>query len=159
MAKWLTAIIPKELQADPVKLGLAVEDALDESAANVYAQFDQTHSTWKTVVKFEIKRKPWQREIATNNKIYRYVNFGTGRHVIVARRARVLAFAPGGSPKTQPNVLGSGGGSRGGAAVFRKQVIHPGTEARNFDVIIIKEWNGGRLQAAIQRHINEALGA
>lgn len=154
---YLKAIIPKGLVFDVKRYTAAVEDALDEAAANVYAEFAQTHTTWKTPVQFDIIRKPWQREISTSSKVYRFVNFGTGAHMIVARRAKVLAFGPGGSPKTMPNVLGSGSGSKGGATVFRPRVLHPGTEARNFDVIVMDEWSGqGRLRDTIQKHLNEA---
>jgi hypothetical protein len=154
----MQAIVPKKLQLDPKRLGLAVEDALDEAAANVYAQFAQSHSTWKTRVTFTITRKPWQRAIQTDSKIYRFVNFGTRAHWIIARRKRALAFRTGGSPKTTPGVLASGSGSRGGTAVYRRRVRHPGTKARNFDQVILQEWDdNGRLRDTIQRHIDEAV--
>ena len=94
--------------------------------------------------------------IATTDTIYGYVNDGTRPHIIVPRRARVLAFGTGGSPKTAPRVIGSQPGSRGGKMVFTRRVNHPGTEARAFDETIAKKWQREAPQV-LQRAIDSEV--
>lgn len=122
---------------DLKRLAAALEDGLDQAAQPVYADLQKPAASWKTRVAFVIKRLANGREISTDNKIYGYVNNGTRAHTIRAKKGRYLAFGAS-SPKTSPNSLSAGAGSRGLADIFRQQVQHPGTDARNFDKVAAK---------------------
>jgi hypothetical protein len=53
-------------------------------------------------------------------------------------------------------VIGSGGGSKGGATVFTKRVQHPGTDAREFSEVIAEKWEE-QLPMLLQRAIDAEL--
>lgn len=76
--------------------------------------------------------------ISVNDEPYVYVSLGTRPHAISAKNAKMLRFSPGGTPKTTPNSLNAGSGSKSGDVVFAKTVQHPGIRARNFHVLAIK---------------------
>jgi hypothetical protein len=78
--------------------------------------------------------------VGTDDEIYGYVNEGTKPHTIWAKNARTLAFPSAYTPKTRPGHMTAGSGGASGPTVFAAEVHHPGTEARNFDKAIQKEW-------------------
>lgn len=125
--------MPKAGLIDIGRLRTALEDGLEDSAQKVYTNLQKPTSTWQTKVAFQIKAIANGRTISTSNEIYGYVSGGTRPHVIRAKNARYLNFPSASSPKTSPGSLDSGAGSRGPADTFRRQVFHPGTEARKFD--------------------------
>lgn len=81
-------------------------------------------------------------KIETTDEIYGYVDQGTKPHDIFPINGKVLVFPGDSSPKTQPGVLGSSAGTKGGELVFTKYVHHPGTKARKFSEKILKKWRG-----------------
>ena len=125
---------------DPKKFKQQITKAAERTRNQIKRDFEKTTKNWKTEVDFEVKRKrtgdTYTFTASTDNEIYGYVNNGTRPHLIEAKNAPFLVFAYGGTPKTQPNVLKSGKGSRGTKWASKKSVKHPGTEARNFDTII-----------------------
>jgi hypothetical protein len=114
------------------KLRAAIDQGLDQSAQQVHIDLARPTNTWKTQVKFTVKKIAEGREISTANEIYGYVSGGTRPHIIRAKNGRALAFGPS-SAKTRPGSLESGAGSRGATDTFRQQVQHPGTDPRDFD--------------------------
>lgn len=125
--------LPKAGLVDIARLRRELDTGLDDSAQRVQANLEKPTSTWQTKVAFQIKAIANGRTISTTNEIYGYVSKGTRPHIIRARNARYLNFPSASSPKTSPGSLDSGAGSRGPADTFRRQVRHPGTDARNFD--------------------------
>lgn len=135
----------------------ARDQALDTTAKWVKAQQEKTVKGWRDEPTFTIDSpRDNERVIGTDDERYGYVDDGTRPHVIVAR-GKVLKFAPGGTAKTRPRVIGSGAGSRGGAIVFRPRVQHPGTEARDFSETI-GEQAEQELAKNMQREIDGVVG-
>lgn len=114
----------------------AIQQALDTVASLAELDFQKTTATWGGKPSFGIESpSEFTRVIGTDDENYQRIDEGTRPHVIVAH-GEVLAFAPGGSPKTRPRVIGSRGGSKGSTVVFTKRVHHPGTEAREFSDVV-----------------------
>lgn len=138
---------------DPAAYRRAIRAALDATAKQVKADYDKTVATWRNKPSFSIEAPADnERVIGTDDEIYGYVDDGTRPHVIVAH-GKTLAFPGQSSPKTAPRVIGSGGGSRGGATVFTKRVQHPGTDARDFSEVI-GEQAEQRLADELQRALD-----
>lgn len=133
---------PKALKDKDMRLELL--NGLRSIARKVTKDYEATTATWTNKPKFETVVSLRGGEAAmlvdTNDKIYGYVDQGTRPHIIRPVKAKRLAFAAGGSPKTQPGVIGSGAGSKGGTPVFAMAVNHPGTKAREFSKIIAAKW-------------------
>jgi len=134
----MRAITPKQIDDKLYRTGMLYD--LNNYLGKLYGDFAKTTSTWKHNVMFEQKLvvRPDRIEVTvyTTDPIYGYVNYGTRPHPIYPRNARVLAFPSAFTPKTRPNVIGSGPGGSGGPTVFAAHVNHPGTKPRNFDKII-----------------------
>lgn len=119
---------------------------MESLAKDVQQDFERTTSTWKHRVKFSKKVSAGASaggisiEVNTKDKIYGYVDEGTKPHVIKAKRGKRLAFSSKFVPKTESNVILSVPGSKGKVDTFRKQVHHPGTEARHFSKVIAKSF-------------------
>lgn len=151
----LTPIIPKTMAAKFKSAPEAVAKGMDDAAEMVKKDFEQTTASWDHSVTFTIAKQGVDRTVTTNDEIWGYVDEGTKPHVIVARRARMLRFATGGKPKTQPGRITSGSGSKGNAVVFRPKVNHPGTKARLFTQQIAKRWQRGTapfIRDALDKH-------
>lgn len=94
-------------------------------------------------------------------KIYGFVTKGTRRHVIRARNAPRLAFLWGGKgsykPKTAPKgKIGGPGKVVGGRMHYPLAVVHPGSEAREFEKVIAadeKRWYSRTMENAWRRAI------
>lgn len=137
---YLKAIKPHTFSAKKsmqVHLMKAVNDTLN----TMDKDFKKTTRTWKTDVQFTVNKahvsgNDIRGSVGTDNKIYGYVNDGTRAHLIVPRRAKVLRFSSGGRAKTRFRTLSSGSGGAGGATVFARAVLHPGTQAREFDIAV-----------------------
>lgn len=70
-----------------------------------------------------------------------WLNFGTPPHAIQPKTpGGVLAFQSGYQSKTTPGVIGSGPGGASGPTVFSRGVMHPGTQARNWSPLIMKDF-------------------
>lgn len=147
----------------PPKLNIPVimEEVMDEAqslANDVLLEYELTTATWKHQPKF-LKALTFEGGVTiavfTDDKIYGYVTRGTPPHPIFPKKpGGVLAFPSGYSAKTVPGMLGSRAGGPSGNTVFARGVMHPGTEARNFDELIHDEWKPEiirRLKNAITR--------
>ena len=96
-------------------------------------------------------------------QIYNWVTKGTKRHPIRARRASRLAFMWGGKgsykPKTKPRgKIGGPGVVVGGRMHYPQAVMHPGTEARDFENVIRadeKRWFSRTMENAWRRAIRQ----
>lgn len=144
---------------------LELLNAMRKAATQVKKDFQATTKTWKHQPKFEVlvslKAPPGPTIlVATDDKIYRFVNEGTKPHPIFAgiytgkSGKRALAFPSVSTPKTTPGSLSSGPGRKGGATVLRPYVQHPGTEARNFDEAVKKKrekWFKRQMEKAMSR--------
>lgn len=132
----------------------AIGAALDTEADLVLLDFEKTVATWEGEPGFSIESNgEFERVVGTDDENYQRVDEGTRPHVIVAR-GKALAFAPGGSAKTRPRVIGSSGGSKGSGVVFTKRVNHPGTEGRDFSGVIAEKAEAdlaGQMQIQIDR--------
>ena len=119
-------------------------------ATQVRKDFGKTTATWEHKVEFKesvsIAGPGPILQVWTDDLIYKFVDQGTKPHEIWAgiytgkSNKKVLAFGSQFKAKTQPRVLGSGPGARGGDMIFRPFVQHPGTEAREFSEMIQKDW-------------------
>lgn len=136
----LKVIAPKRDIFNAERQVRAIENALSHNALAVKADFGVTTQTWSHQPAFIIKEREFAREIFTEDEIYGYVSGGTRPHPIRARNAPMLAFQSGYKAKTRPRVIASRPGGKFGPTVFAEQVMHPGTEARGFDVEIATKW-------------------
>lgn len=114
---------------------------------------------WSPSVNFTISGSFAQGQftIGTDDLRYKWVDDGTRAHTIRARRAKVLRFTAGRTPKTSPGRFIIGSGNKFGATVFRVQVYNPGIRPRNISKRI-QEVIEPQLQRAIDRAITETLG-
>lgn len=129
-----------------------VDAALRQLAGMATKDFEATTSTWDTDVDFATQRQsPEEYSVGTDNEIYGYVSQGTRPHKIRAVNAPNLAFQTGYRAKTTPRQIGSSAGGPFGDSAFAKEVDHPGTEAREFDIAIAE-----KLQPEAERLIGEA---
>lgn len=141
----LKLILPKNLNAylnaDAAERNLM--DALDHTINIVNDDFQATVKSWTKQPKFDKKgaRKIGGRleaQTSTNNEIYFYVTRGTSPHPIIPKKASRLSFRTGYRAKTRVRVIGSRAGGSFGPRVTARSVLHPGTEARDFDREIAK---------------------
>lgn len=127
------------------------------TAKDMKKDFQQTVKTWKRKPTFEmvvaVGPKSIDILVGTDDEIYGYVDKGTAPHLILPKKpGGKLRFQSNYKAKTIPNVIGSRSGGSSGNVVFSDGVIHPGTEARNFDKIIAKKW-----EPIYKRRIEQAL--
>lgn len=134
----LKVLKPQTLKQKEMRLELL--NGLRAAARAVEKDYKATVSTWNKKPKFEtviaLGKTKAEFLVGTDDPIYRYVDEGTKPHIIRPRRAKVLRFSSGYTPKTQPNVIGSSAGGASGSEVFSAVVNHPGTEPRNFSKVI-----------------------
>lgn len=132
--------------------------AAEAMAPKIQKDFQKTTRTWKHKVEFtrmvtvgnpaggSLTKKVTGSasgvsvEVSTDDEIYGYVDEGTRKHVIKARRAPYLQFRYPTKAKTKPRVIGSTAGKVGNNFASRKQVMHPGTAAREFSKTIRVKW-------------------
>lgn len=71
------------------------------------------------------------------NRIFAYVNWGTGPRIIYRRNYPFLVFRPGYKRATRPGSLAvSPPWEKVGSRIYLRAVNHPGIEARRFDKLI-----------------------
>jgi len=123
----------------------------------VKKDYQLTTATWSEPVKFEAL-EAFSPDgptvlVGTDNKIYGYLDEGTGKwgkshrpYVIMAgaftgkSNKSWLYFRKGYTAKTKPNFIGSGaGGAAKGEMVKARIVLHPGIKPRNFTKILQKK--------------------
>ena len=157
----LKAVVPTKDVIDTKQLLGVIKGAAVETARGMRADFLKTTRTWKHRVVFTIQITVdgnAQATVYTDDDIYNYVNGGTKPHMIKPRRKKRLAFGVPFRAKTRVGFLGSGNGKRGNTMVFSKGVMHPGTDARNFDKVIADKWQTPYEQL-MQRRVDNAIDA
>lgn len=138
---------------------------MQKIGAEIVKDFESTVATWKHKPIFELKTSTAQNtpsleiSVLTDDPIFGWVDEGTKPHIIVPVKAKRLFFSVGGSPKTQPNLIGSSSGSPGNAPVVALVVHHPGTKARNFTVKIENKWRGefGKRMLAVMKDVRKEM--
>jgi hypothetical protein len=138
----MTAIVPKKL-LDSFRP--ALQKALTETGKGIEKDFQRTTKTWQNKPAFtqedHLSGDPMSTEVYTEDEVYGYVNSGTKPHVIRPKTpGGRLAFQGTYTAKTSPGVIDAKGGGKSGAMVYSQGVQHPGTDAREFDKAIAKEW-------------------
>lgn len=133
--------LPKGKFLDEAKLKRAIKNTMTARAKDIKIDFDVTTQTWNTRPKFTISgRGVDAREIKTDSEIYHFVNGGTKAHIITAKNVPVLSFQSGYNAKTAAKQIASKQGGPYGPRVQTPAVQHPGTEAREFDLVIVEKW-------------------
>jgi len=150
------ALLTKEMQA------AIVADQL-KMAKKIKKDFEKTVSTWKHEPKMQVRMKYPIKLFKGNarldinigpapldpdTKIFTFVDLGTKGPYPIPKTgnttAKTLVFQWGGKgsykAKTKPRVVGSTGGGPSGPIVYRKQVMHPGIDARKFSETIARRW-------------------
>lgn len=148
MAIVVKQIKPARLKVDAMRLELL--NPMRDIGKEIKDDFELTTASWTHKPAFEVVRAiasvggTVEVMVATDDEVYTYVDKGTRPHIIRAKNGKRLAFqwaGPGSyRAKTAPGVLGSTSGGASGEMVYPMVVHHPGTKARNFDVIIQKKW-------------------
>ena len=147
MASVIKQIKPSRLKADSLRLKLL--STMHKVEREMKKDFKDTTETWEEHdPKFEslVAMAPNGPEVMvwTDDEIYGYVNNGTPEHIITAKTKKAMTFNWDGYgtyvPKTTPNVIGSVQSSVAQNQVYFAAVVHPGTEARNFDKVIQEKW-------------------
>jgi hypothetical protein len=113
---------------------------LELIAHGIKTDYEKTFETWANKPEVIIKRRAGVREVIVDDTIYSFVDKGTKPHIIRPKRARLLRFGVGGTPKTTPRIIGSVNGRVGNQLVFARQVRHPGTKPRDFTKMIGEKW-------------------
>lgn len=158
------AIIPNVVN-DPDAFLKFARAGLKRVSSQVRRDFKKTVSTWDKKPKFSVKRVIKDNLViysaGTDDEIYGYVNNGTKPHVIKPKPSNkkgLLFFKTGSIAKTTPNTLKSKSGGFAGSSkmVAARQVNHPGTKARRFDLIIAKRFNV-KFQSEMNRALREYL--
>lgn len=130
------------------KLAEAARGAFDESLNTIGAgakrDFDDIVAGWKHRPVFQVERTRNTVAVTVkgpNRKIFVWVDLGTPRHVIRAKKKPMLKFRGGYQPKTRAgNSKFRGSGKATGRWTSKKQVNHPGTKPREFSRIIRNRW-------------------
>jgi len=122
----------------------AMKQTAQTTKRELLRRFRRTVGTWRHRPRFEVIEEITPTGVSvlagTDDKVYRYVDQGTRPHIIEPRGPGYpLRFKSGYAAKTQPGVLGSGQGGPSGPYVHAWRVQHPGTQARRFTELILKE--------------------
>lgn len=155
----MTVIVPKRFLKLPEVLERVIENTLDGAAENVREDFLVTTQTWEHKPEFAIVKKPGDRWIGTDDKIYGILNEGARPHIIRAKNGPGLRFyATGFKPKSRVQQIVSRKGKAANKD-FRTPVVvhHPGVEKRMWNRVIKKKWDKMLptiLQRAIDAEVN-----
>ncbi len=149
-------IMPKSIKPDAARL--AVLSGLHKAEREIKKDFQKTTQTWKHAVRFDssisTRGGTARVEVGTSDEIYGYVDQGTQPHEIRPKRAKMLRFQSQFRAKTRPGYITSYRGYRGGPAVYRSSVMHPGSKAREFAKTIARRW-----QPRFNRIMRDAMKA
>lgn len=150
-------IIPRGKVPDLAQL---VKTELRREVVNVKRELELPTRRWKHKVVFYEKQPSGAQssgvEIATDSRIFKYVDQGTKPHIIKPRKAKVLAFNSIFKPQTKPNSLNSSAGRNSPPKIFTSLVHHPGTKARNFTRLVLKR-SRNRFPKAVDKAIRLAV--
>lgn len=163
MSVRLEAIVPKKMPPyDTRAISEAIRQGLADAGEIVKADFKKTTRTWSHQPRFRARSSRRGQSVSltveTNDRVYQMVSYGTKPHYIVPRSRQSLRFGPSYRAKTTPGLISSRQGYSRGRAVYTREVLHPGVEARYFDIYIKERHERLRtLPRAIQARLNEAL--
>lgn len=150
-------IMPKALIIDVAAQQRAITNTLNATAKAIKADFGITTQAWSDKPTFTIESpSPYERSIGTDDDVYTMLNEGTKAHEIRPKRGKVLRFQTPFRSKTVPREIMSSAGSKGKVEVFSRGVMHPGTEAREWDQVIFEKWDrqmGDIFQRAIDSEV------
>lgn len=142
-----------------------IVDATNKQLGVIQRDFNRTTATWKTQPRFDMEKatettsQPIMGHVGTDNQIYIYVSKGTRPHIIRPKNAKVLRFQMGYGAKSRLRMIASFKGGSFGASVYAHLVLHPGTQAREFDDTIAESNQDDferLIQDAITRGVNNA---
>ena len=125
------AILPSGPLFSDRQIKQAIDNALEETIKAIQVDFNVTTQTFKHGVGFAITRGADWRQVATDDEIYGFLNYGT--------RVRYATMTPDFQAKTTPRIIASRSGS-GGVMYVRKDRPRPGIKAREFDKTIAAKW-------------------
>lgn len=157
-------IVSKAIKASRLKdeaMRMELLNAMRRFGTLAKKEYEKTTETWENKPKFDsiVSLSGDGPTVVTGvsgggkaAEIYRYVDEGTRPHMIFPKGDYPLAFQSGYNPKTAPNIIGSKAGGSYGDMVYARGVMHPGTEARNFDKAIEKE-----MKPRFKREMEEAM--
>jgi hypothetical protein len=153
-------IKPAKLKVDAFRLEAL--SALHRAERGIKADFMATQKTWEdedkaTFASIISLTQPGPTVVVEpdqNADIWTMVNNGTPEHDIPLKPKTLgfLAFQVGYKAKTSPGVIGSKAGGKHGPYARKKQVHHPGFEARHFDKAIAEKW-----QKPFKRMMEDAM--
>jgi hypothetical protein len=139
------AIKPSKLKQDAFRLAFLTHLHVVERETK--KEYEKTWSTWvnkpeaETIISLQDPGPTMVAGVGGNTDAanhWRWTNEGTPEHVILPKGDYPLKFQTGYNAKTTPGLISSKGGGPFGDVVYARGVIHPGTEARNFDEAITK---------------------
>ena len=147
VAQLAKGIKPTKLRVDKVRLNLL--NALRTEGKIVKKELEKTTATWtgaKPTFDILISLTGGNATLLVGPggskegaEKWIFLNFGTKPHIIRAKNVPNLIFKVGGfQPKTKVKVFSSGPGASDGTFVSKKQVQHPGIEARDWTGEIVK---------------------
>lgn len=124
-----------------------IQNAVQAEAKFQKNELQKTVSAWKRKPKFRqetISHDPTLivavgPEKSKTGQIWIWLNDGTSRHTIRARRAPYLRFQQNYSPGTTPGQFSSVPSGSWGPWARKRQVTHPGTEPRDWTNILSKK--------------------
>lgn len=153
-------IIPKGSVVDVARMRRELEGAMMHFGNLVRDDFRKTVAGWQTQVDFGNDQRysggDLEQEVATDSRIYGYVDQGTIDHYVGPRNAGSLAFQTGYRPATRPHVISSRGASRFGPMAFSKGHWVSGIEPRRFATTIAdRRWHN--LNVLCQNAVRQAL--
>ncbi len=149
VAQLVKGLKPKKLKVKQVRLNIL--NALRAEGKIVKRELEKTTATWKgSKPTFEIAIGLTGRDAIVligpggnpkGAQKWVWLDEGTKKNYpITAKNAPLLIFRDGRGfrPKTKVKTFSSGPGANTGAIVSKKQVIHPGIEAREWSIEIVK---------------------
>jgi len=140
------AIIPEKFNTDAVMRTLRGE--MEKFAPFLVKDFEKTTAGWQgDKPKFTPVLKESAGEIVIQIRLagnkhgrekWNWLNYGTAPHVIRAKNAPALRFQTGYSAGSKPGTTFTSRASKSGGWASAKEVHHPGTAAREWKDLIIK---------------------
>lgn len=114
----------------------------DQARVDVKKTFETWDSRPKVHVTRTLNRSTIDVIINVDSELWHMLDRGTQAHVISASNKKMLRFNTSGyTAKTVPNFLKSqAGGFVGGTYASAGSVMHPGTEARNWTIVISEKY-------------------
>jgi hypothetical protein len=158
-------IKPARLKEDDMRLALL--NGMRKFGTIVKKEYEKTVTTWNQKPKFDSIVSLAGGDLTLVTGVsgggagadhWRYVNEGTRPHVILPKGDYPLAFQSGYNAKTTPGLISSKAGGSYGDVVYARGVMHPGTEARNFDEVIGKEMEP-RFKRAMEQTMRDVAKA